>query len=170
MPFTPFHFGPSGLIGQLLLKWVDFPTILIASVVIDIEPLFVILFNLSYPLHGFFHSFLGATLVALLLILIMRYFRRYFSVFMKIFKLKQDVTLKKIALGAFIGLFAHILLDAPIYVEMNPFFPIVGNPFLVKNAFISLEISIFCIFCFLSAILIYCIRLIFQYRKRNRLK
>lgn len=170
MPFTPFHFGPSGLIGLLLLKWVDFPTILIASVVIDIEPLLVILFNLSYPLHGFFHSFLGATLVALLLILIMRYFRRYFSVFMKIFKLKQDVTLNSIALGAFIGLFSHILLDAPIYVEMNPFFPIVENPFFVKNAVISVEISIFCIFCFLGAILIYCIRFINQFRKRNRLK
>ena len=170
MPFTPFHFGPSGLIGLLLLKWVDFPTILIASVAIDIEPLLVLMFNLSYSLHGFFHSFFGATLIALLLILIMRYLRGYLSVLMDSFKLTQDVTLKSIALGAFIGVYSHILLDAPIYVEMNPFFPIIGNPFLIKNPFISLEISIFCVFCFLGTVSIYCIRLIVQFRKRNKLK
>ena len=99
MPFTPFHFGPSGLIGLLLLKWVDFPTILIASVAIDIEPLLVLMFNLSYSLHGFFHSFFGATLIALLLILIMRYLRGYLSVLMYSFKLTQDVTLKSIMLN-----------------------------------------------------------------------
>jgi membrane-bound metal-dependent hydrolase YbcI (DUF457 family) len=121
MPFTPFHFGPSGFIGLLLLKWVDFPTILLASVVIDIEPFLVLMFNLSYPLHGFFHSFLGASIVAILLILIMRYLKGYLSAFMNPFKLKQDATLRSIALGAFIGAFSHILLDAPIYVEMDPF-------------------------------------------------
>ena len=168
MPFTLFHLGPSSLIGILLLKWVDFPTILLASVVIDIEPLLVLVFNLSYPLHGFFHSFLGAVSVAFLLILLMKYLRRYLSVFTEFFKLKQDVTLKSIAIGAFIGVFSHILLDAPIYVEMNPFFPIIGNPFLIKNTSISLEISTFCVFCFLGTISIYCIRLIVQFRKKNR--
>ena len=168
MPFTPFHFGPSGLIGLLLLKWVDFPTVLLASVVIDIEPLLVLMFNLSYPLHGFFHSFLGASIVALLLILIMKYLRGYLSVFMDPLKLKQDVTLRGIALGAFIGVFSHILLDAPIYVEMNPFFPILGNPFLINNGSISMQTSMFCVFCFLGALLTYCIRLIVEIRKRNK--
>jgi membrane-bound metal-dependent hydrolase YbcI (DUF457 family) len=169
MPFTPYHFGPSGLIGLLLLKWVDFPTILIAGVIIDIEPFLVLMFNLSYPLHGFFHSFLGASIVAIPLILIMRYLRGYLSAFMEPFKLKQDVTLRSIALGAFIGAFSHILLDAPIYVEMNPFFPIVGNPFLINNGFINMQISMFCIFCFLGALLTYCIRLIIKIKKRNKL-
>jgi membrane-bound metal-dependent hydrolase YbcI (DUF457 family) len=84
--------------------------------------------------------------------------------------LKQDATLKNIAIGAFLRTYSHILLNAPIYVEMNPFFPIIGNPFLIKNAFISLEISIVCVFCFLGAISIYCIRLFVQFRKRNKIK
>ena len=138
----------------------DLPNILIASVAIDIELFLVLMFNLSYPLYGFFHSFLGATIVVLLLILVMKYLRSYLSNFMNSFKLKQDVALISIALRAFIGAFSsNITMDAPIYMEMNPFFPIIGNPFLIKSAFISLQISIFCFFCFLGTILIYCIRL-----------
>jgi len=66
MLLTPFHWGPSSLIGILLFKIFDFPTLFISSVIIDIEPLCVILFNLNYPLHGFFHSFLGGSILAIL--------------------------------------------------------------------------------------------------------
>ncbi|MCJ7648802.1 MAG: hypothetical protein MUP85_09340, partial [Candidatus Lokiarchaeota archaeon] len=86
IPYTHYHFGPSGLIGLLLLKWVDFPTFLIASVIIDIEGISVLVFKLSYPLHGYFHSFLGAFLAALLLILVMKFLRKYFSPIMAVFK------------------------------------------------------------------------------------
>ena len=59
MPLTPFHWGPSSWIGIIFFKIFDFPTLFVSSVIVDIEPLCVILFNLNYPLHGFFHSFLG---------------------------------------------------------------------------------------------------------------
>jgi len=62
IPFTPYHLGPSGLFGILFLKWVDLPTLLIASIILDVEPILVIVFNLPYPIHGFFHSFLGGFL------------------------------------------------------------------------------------------------------------
>jgi hypothetical protein len=71
MPFTPYHFGPGLFLGLVFLGFIDFPTFLVASVIVDIEPLLVMLFRLDYSLHGFFHFLLGGTLVAVALTLVM---------------------------------------------------------------------------------------------------
>ncbi len=169
IPFTPYHLGPSSLLGILFLKWVDFPTLIIASVIIDIEPIMIIVFNLSYPLHSILHSFLGAFLAALLLIFVMKFLRKYFTPIMEVLKLKQDISLRSISIGAFFGTFSHILLDVPLYEEMNPFFPLPGNPFLIESSFASLYISVLCVSCFLGALLIYFIKLTIMISKdKNR--
>jgi membrane-bound metal-dependent hydrolase YbcI (DUF457 family) len=147
---------------------VDFPTLLIASVIIDIEPIMVIVFNLSYPLHSVLHSFFGAFLVTLLLIFVMKYLREYFSPIMVVFKLKQEISLRSISIGAFVGTFSHVLLDAPLYGEMNPFFPLLGNPFWIESSFVSLYISLFCAYCFLGALLTYFIKLTIQISKNKK--
>ncbi|MEM3672758.1 MAG: hypothetical protein QW468_00820 [Candidatus Bathyarchaeia archaeon] len=65
MPFTPFHFGPALLLGLALFTFFDLPALLIASVIPDVEPLYVVFFGVSgYPLHGFFHSYLSASILA----------------------------------------------------------------------------------------------------------
>ena len=46
MPFTPFHLGPGLLLGLLLLSYVDLPTFLLASVIVDVEPFLALYFNL----------------------------------------------------------------------------------------------------------------------------
>ena len=168
IPFTPYHLGPSGLFGLLFLKWVDFPTLLIASVIMDIESIMVIVFNLPYPLHGVLHSFFGAFLAAFLLILVMKFLREYFSQVLIVFKVKQDITLRSISIGAFLGTFSHVLLDAPLYEEMNPLFPLAGNPFWIESSFASLYISLFCAYCFLGALLIYFIKLTIQISKNKK--
>jgi len=71
MPLTSYHLGSGLMIGLLFLNFIDFPTFLIASITVDIEPFIVLFFNLDYPLHGFFYSFLGGTIVALLLTVVM---------------------------------------------------------------------------------------------------
>lgn len=114
MPFTPFHLGP-GLAGFALRGIIYFPVFLAASVIMDLEPFFVILFGLDYPLHGFFHTFVGGALVALVLagaaILVLR-----------------NVPPKMILLGALLGVWLHILLDAPLYAGIRPFWPMEANP------------------------------------------
>ena len=79
MPFTPLHLGPALLFGLLFLGFIDFPTFLVANVIVDIEPFLVLALNLNYPLHGFFHSFLGGTLIAILLAFIMLRIRNRLS-------------------------------------------------------------------------------------------
>jgi len=127
MPFTPYHFGPGLLIGLLFLSFIDFPTFLIASVIVDIEPFLVLFFNLNYPLHGFFHSFLGGFIIAFILTMIMTKIRELFTPIMSFFKIQQEISFKKIFLASLLGIYIHILLDSPLYTDIRPFFPLDFN-------------------------------------------
>ncbi len=167
MPFTSYHLGPGLMVGLLFLNFIDFPTFLIASVIVDIEPFIVLFFNLDYPLHGFFHSFLGGTIVALLLTVVMSRIRKYFSPLMSFFKLKQDVSFKRILVASLSGIYIHILLDSPIYTDIQPFFPLDFNPFYQNISFSGLLPTMICVWCFMGALIIYMIRL-FQYKAINQ--
>ncbi|KXH76986.1 MAG: hypothetical protein AM326_06010 [Candidatus Thorarchaeota archaeon SMTZ-45] len=130
MPFTPFHFGPALFIGVLLFPYIDFATIMIASVILDLEPLAVIIFDMQMPLHAFFHTYLGATIVAILLSFGIYPLRKYFNELVSFFGLKQKSSFRHILPASIIGTYSHVFLDSFLYIEMNPFFPIIGNPFV----------------------------------------
>ena len=157
------------MIGLLFLNFIDFPTFLIASIIVDIEPFIVLFFNLDYPLHGFFHSFLGGTIVALLLTVVMSKIRRYFSSLMSFFKLEQDVSFKKILVASLSGIYIHILLDSPIYTDIQPFFPLDFNPFYQNTSFSGLLPTLICVWCFMGALIVYVVRL-FQCKIKNQEK
>ncbi len=130
MPFTPFHLGPALFFGLLLSAVFDLPTFLIANVLPDVEPFAVLFFNVrGYPLHGFFHSYIGATILAVILAFCMYLFRGFFGKVMKVFRLQQSSSLKKIVFTAFMGAYFHVFLDSFLYSEMNPFYPLQGNVF-----------------------------------------
>ncbi len=114
IPFTPFHFGPAILLGVLF--HLDMKTLLIASVILDLEPLFVLIFGLDFPLHGFFHSFMGASIVSLLLVFTIAFIHRSSN--------KKDLFF-----ASFLCAYIHVLLDSPLYTDMKPFFPFTFNPF-----------------------------------------
>jgi len=167
MPFTPFHLGPSSFIGLLLFKFIDLPTFLIASIIVDIEPFLVLFFNLDYPLHGFFHGFLGGSILAVITAIILYLLRNEVKKIMAFFKLSQESSLKKILWSSFLGVYTHILLDASVYHFsldsfsyqdiLRPFYPFYGNPFF---GWITLEqVYLFCNLSFLLGILLYFIRL-----------
>lgn len=164
MPFTPFHWGPSSWIGLILFKIFDFPTLLIASVIVDIEPFCVLFFNLSYPLHGFFHSFLGGSILAVLTAIILYLLKNKVKKIMAIFKLAQDSSLKKILWTSLFGVYSHLLLDSFLYEEMKPFYPFENNPFF--GLFSLQKIYLFCSLSFLVGILFYLIRLVIIRRHR----
>ena len=130
MPFTPYHFGPGLLLGMLLFPFIDISTMIVASVILDLEPLAVILFNLQLPLHGFFHTYLGSTIVAIILSLAIWPMRGSLNTIVSLFGLYQESSLRHILPASFIGVYSHVFLDSFIYSEMNPFFPLIGNPFI----------------------------------------
>ena len=167
MPFTPFHLGPGLLFGLLFLSFLDFPTFLVANVIIDIEPLLIMVFRLPYPLHGFFHSLLGGTLVAVPLALVMHKIRNKLTPLLSFFKINQQVSFKKILAAALSGVYLHILLDSRSYLDIEPFFPSSFNPFLTTGILAGLDSYIFCIWSFFGAVILYGAKLLLIW-KNNR--
>ncbi|PIP22742.1 MAG: hypothetical protein COZ91_02835 [Candidatus Nealsonbacteria bacterium CG_4_8_14_3_um_filter_39_7] len=159
MPFTPYHLGLGFLIGIVFFKFFDFLTFLFASMIVDLEPLSVILFRLHLPLHGFFHSFLGGSLVAVLLAIFMYAMKKPFARMLSVFKLSQKSSFKKILLTSFFGVYSHVLIDSFMHKGMEPFFPLEGNPFL--GLFSLSQVTDFCLWSFLFGLLIYFLRFIF---------
>ena len=65
MPFTPLHMGPGILIKALLQGSFSLMVFGWAQIVMDIQPLFVLVTGEGH-LHGFSHTYIGATLLAIL--------------------------------------------------------------------------------------------------------
>jgi membrane-bound metal-dependent hydrolase YbcI (DUF457 family) len=170
VPFTPFHLGPALVIGIILIYYIDFPTLLVASVILDIEPFLVLLLDLNYPLHGFFHSFLGGTIIILLLSFFMFKIRPILNPITDFFKIEQKSSFLNILTASIIGIYSHILLDAPLYSDMQPFFPLNFNPFLNASGVPEITIYLFCAYCFIAAIMLYFIRLAIKFKNKNNKK
>jgi len=130
MPFTPFHWGPALLIGLLLFSVFDIPSLLIASVLPDVEPLYVLMFRPSLPLHGFFHSYLGASILGVLVTVTLYPLRGLSNRVMAAFGLpRKPPSFRKILLTSLFGVYSHVFLDSFLYGEMMPFYPLGANPF-----------------------------------------
>lgn len=157
MPITPFHLGPSCWIGLVFFKILDFPTFLVASVIVDVEPFIILIFNLGFPVHRFFHTFLGGSIAAVFAAVVLYFLRDKIKKIMVFFKLAQESSFKKILLTSFAGVYFHLFLDSFLNYDMKPFYPCENNPLL--GLFSFEQIYIFCSLSFLAGFLLYLIRL-----------
>lgn len=129
------------------------PALLVASVVVDFEPLFILILGLDEPLHGFFHTFLGGTIAAVLTAAVIYFFQDQINRVMKVFRLAQKGSLKKIVWTSVFGAYLHVVLDAFLYPDMSPFYPFGGNPLF--GLFSALEVYTFCTVLLFLGTLIY---------------
>ncbi len=164
MPFTILHLGPALFFGLLFFRRINFPAFVIASVILDIEPLAVIISFLpsgislpvDYPWHGFFHTFVGGSLVVVVLsFLITKWYGKVRKI-MKFFKLDQKYSAKGVLTASFSGIFLHILLDTPLNADVKPFFPFQANPFY--GALTIFELYALCIAMLAAGIALYALK------------
>jgi membrane-bound metal-dependent hydrolase YbcI (DUF457 family) len=132
--------------------------------IVDLEPLAFLILDLPV-LHLFFHTFLGATIMATLVAVGFFLLRGVFEKIMGFFLLPQTASPVKITVAAFIGAYSHIILDGFLYSEMQPFWPILGNPFLGLVS--TYSVYLFCVVCFIIAIPVYIIQI---WRVKQRAK
>jgi membrane-bound metal-dependent hydrolase YbcI (DUF457 family) len=165
MPLTPFHLGPGLLVGLLFLRYLDLPTFLVASVILDVEPALVLFFSLDAPLHGFFHSFLGGTVAALLLTAVMSPTRVVLSPLLSFFKITQESSFPRILLASLSSIYLHILLDSVMHRDIQPFYPLDVNPFLGRGNLLGLNVTMMCIWCFLGGLLVYAVKWLIVVRR-----
>jgi len=152
VPFTPFHLGPALFFGLALSVAFYLPSLLVASVIPDLEPFFVMYFRVSgYPLHGFFHSYLGSSILAFLVAVAVYLLRGLLNVMMKAFQISQKSSFKNILFTSFVGVYSHVFLDSFLYEEMRPFYPLQGNPFILLSDYGSYRVVYG--FCGITALL-----------------
>jgi hypothetical protein len=153
MPFTPFHFSPSACIALSNKKKLNILIFIFANVIIDIEPLLVIIFKLNYPLHGYAHTFLGASLIGLVYGIITYKNKIIFEKILRFLKLPYNYTLKQYILSGISGTIFHIIFDMFLYKDIQPFYPLKANPFY---GIISTSLMYkFCTLLFIPTIILY---------------
>ncbi len=158
MPFTPFHFGPHATVALPLRRYIDLPVFIGANIVIDVEPLLVMIFNLNYPLHGYCHTFLIGGLLGLAWGATAYPFRGFIGKAMQAFRFSYTPSFWKMAISGLLGVWLHILFDAPLYYEMKPFYPSGVNPFL--NLLEMETVYTISLLCFFPALMMYYVMVI----------
>jgi membrane-bound metal-dependent hydrolase YbcI (DUF457 family) len=159
LPFTPYHFGPSALVGLAFRRWIDVPVIVLVNVAMDFEPLIVMLFNLGYPLHGYIHTLLFGSFFGILWAICSFYFlRRFYCWLMKLLRLPYQPRFRSMLLAGILGVWLHVFLDSIMHPDTRPFWPIETNPFLraisVSRLYLICEYSIYAAFVLYAAILL----------------
>lgn len=167
MPFTPYHFGPSGFLALAFKKHIDIPVFVLANVIVDLEPLTVILLGPDYPMHGFCHTFLLGSAVGLAWALIAYSGKSFFQRLMKLLHVPYQTNLRKILVSAILGIWFHVLLDGMLYGDIQPFWPLQANPLL--DLLSRYTVYFICQILFVPAIALYIIA-VKSYIRENKVK
>ncbi|MCP4481568.1 MAG: hydrolase [bacterium] len=134
-------------------KTINVLVFILANVIIDIEPLLVMSFNLAYPLHGYAHTFLGAIIIGGLFGYLSFKSKKILNIIMKLLKLPFEFSMKQYICSGVFGAVLHLLFDAPLYTDIKPFYPLLNNP-LYGLVFSSFMYGI-CLLLFILAIILY---------------
>ena len=157
MPTTPFHLGPGLFAAALLFAFADLPTLLLASVILDVEPgshFILRSFGFSPPFayHGALHTFIGATIVAVALSFFLVWLVQKYRNRIKLGSYVWNPTGSSIFIASLVGLNLHIFVDSFVNTDMQPFWPYQQNPLL--GAIPPLEIYLGCFALFVLGLLL----------------
>jgi hypothetical protein len=147
--------GPGILIKALLQGSFSLMVFGWAQIVMDIQPLFVLVTGEGH-LHGFSHTYIGATLLAILSALSGKYLS---EIGLKILELSDKLNPVNIAwwvafVSAFIGTYSHVVLDSIMHGDVEPFYPLSQANSL--HGLITMgELHQFCVFSALVGAIIY---------------
>ena len=133
MPLTPLHLGPGLLLGVFTLRFFNLWAILLASIIMDIEPMVLLIINPCYscPHHGFFHSILGAIFGSLILTAILWKFREKLNRISLKYKIEQPFSFPILFFSSLAAWLIHIFFDSLTHFDLRPFWPLEYNPILI---------------------------------------
>ncbi len=161
MPFTPVHLGPGLLIKAILHSSFSLMVFAWAQIIMDIQPLIVMISGTGH-LHGFSHTYLGATLLALFSALSGRSLSLFGLKVMGLANKQTQITWLVAFISAFIGTYSHVILDAIMHSDVEPYYPLTLN----NHFFGLINIEQLHQWCFYSgligAIIYYIVQYFFQ--------
>lgn len=110
MPITPLHCGVLAPVNHWFPGKVSTISFVLVTTWIDAPQIYAALAGIPLPEHGVQHSFAGAMIAAVIVAI-------------------PGMRSMKWVLGAYLAALSHVLLDALVHSDMNPFWPTEGNPF-----------------------------------------
>ncbi|MBL7215831.1 MAG: hypothetical protein ISS71_09155 [Phycisphaerae bacterium] len=135
MPFTPYHFGPSGFAGLLFRRWLDVPVFVAVNVLIDVEVLADGYFQPGWPVHQLwhFHTLLVGGLAGVIFGAVVYYVRplRWLcEKSMGLIGLPVKATLLSMVLAGLLGAWLHVFIDSFYHYDVQLFWPYDRNPMI----------------------------------------
>jgi len=153
MPYTPYHFGPSSLIGLLLRRWVDIPVFVLVNLVIDLEILVAELWHPRSFGQRYVHTLLLGAAAGILWGIVAYFFRGYFKWIMNKIQIPYNTSIRKMIFSGILGAWVHILTDGLYRSNARLFWPTnLTNPL---TRFSRREVDFLCVLCFLAAFVVY---------------
>ena len=139
MPITPFHLGPGAAFKAIGGRHFSFMVFGGSQVLMDIEPA-VQLYRGADVLHGYTHNLAGALVIGCIATLIGRPIGLF--VLRRLPGNYRSFSWRASALGAFVGTFSHVGLDALMHPDVRPFWPFSSaNPLLGAVSVGSLHLA-----------------------------
>ncbi len=123
MPFTPYHFGPSGFVGLLFRKWIDLPVFVLANVAVDIEVLIYIILAPDLSAHRYAHTLVFGAVVGALWGLAAYPCRPTFAKCMRWVHLPYRTSLRKMVLSGILGVWLHVIIDSLYHADVRLSWP-----------------------------------------------
>jgi hypothetical protein len=153
MPFTPYHFGPSGFLGLTFRKWLDIPVFILANIVVDSEVLVIRLLGLGWPAHRYFHTLLFGTAVGAIWGIMAYPLRRFFGKIMRMLRIPYQTSFWKMVVSGVLGVWLHVLIDGIYHCDVRLFWPSNVKPLygLISQGWIK----VICIASFFAAAIAY---------------
>jgi hypothetical protein len=157
MPFTPYHFGPAGLLGYIFRKWIDLPVFVLANLVVDAEVMLVNFMGFGRPFHRYSHTFLIGTAVGAVWGFVAYTGLPILKWLMKIIKIPYQTNAFKMITSGILGIWFHVLIDGIYHYDVKPFWPIQKN--YLWGLLSHNQIKWVCIICLAVFVLMYVISL-----------
>jgi membrane-bound metal-dependent hydrolase YbcI (DUF457 family) len=171
MPFTPYHFGPSGFVGLVFKKWIDIPVFVLANVIVDVEVLVIVSFGLGWPIHRYCHTFLVGAAVGVLWGVAAYPLRHLFKKILRILYIPYKPSFWKMVVSGILGVWLHVLIDGAYHFDVKMFWPnkTISLWRTIRRHIIKEQIEATCVAFFIAAIIPYAIA-VASYIKQNKIK
>jgi len=159
MPFTPYHFGPSGFVGLIFRKWIDIPVFVLANVIVDVEVLVILLFGLGYPRHRYCHTLLIGAAVGTFWGVAAYPLRHFFKRIMRLFHLPYETGLAKMIISGILGVWLHVVIDGTYHYDVKMLWPnrTVSLWRMIYRHVNKHQIETICVLLFLAVVIVYAI-------------
>lgn len=167
MPYTPYHFGPSGFIGLALRRWLDIPVFVLANVIVDLEVLFITHIGLGYPIHRYFHTLLIGAAAGILWATIAWPLRNLFKMIMQTLRIPYQTSFLKMLISGVLGVWLHVVIDSIYHPDVRLLWPHKAIP--LWRIITSQQLEFLCLVFFIAAIVLWML-LVLSHSKLKKLK